>query len=147
MPEENECVADMTLNLVQPKNMLATLKRKRPKNISNIKQMYNIRYQTNKASRGNKTEMQQLLKLLDDNSYVSMYRTCEDGVTDRDIFWTRPDSIKLFNMFPIVLIINSTHKYKLQLLEMVSVTSIENNYYVGFAFLERGKKDNVTWAL
>lgn len=44
MPEEKECVADMTLNLVQPKNMLATLKHKRPKNISNIKQVYNIRY-------------------------------------------------------------------------------------------------------
>ncbi|XP_050890066.1 uncharacterized protein LOC127095415 [Lathyrus oleraceus] len=26
MPEENECVVDMTLNLVQPKNILATLK-------------------------------------------------------------------------------------------------------------------------
>lgn len=29
-PEEKECVADMTLNLVQPKNILATLKRKGP---------------------------------------------------------------------------------------------------------------------
>ncbi|XP_050885353.1 uncharacterized protein LOC127090371 [Lathyrus oleraceus] len=31
MPEEKECVADMTLNLVQQKNILATLKRKRSK--------------------------------------------------------------------------------------------------------------------
>lgn len=30
MLEEKECVADMKLNLVQPKNILATLKRKRP---------------------------------------------------------------------------------------------------------------------
>ena len=42
MPEEKECVDDMTLNLVQLKNILATLKRKRPENISNIKQVYNI---------------------------------------------------------------------------------------------------------
>lgn len=42
MPEEKEYVADMTLNSVEPKNILATLKWKIPENISNIKQVYNI---------------------------------------------------------------------------------------------------------
>ncbi|XP_058749139.1 uncharacterized protein LOC131622106 [Vicia villosa] len=31
MPDENEIVSDMTLNMVLPKNILANLKRKRPK--------------------------------------------------------------------------------------------------------------------
>ncbi|XP_050878109.1 uncharacterized protein LOC127081920 [Lathyrus oleraceus] len=107
------------------KNIIATLKRKRPENISNIKQVYNIRYQTNKALKGDRSEMQQLLKLLDYNSYMSRYLTCYDGVTVRDIFWTHPDSIKLFNIFPTVLILNSTYKtnkYRLPLLEMVGAT-------------------------
>ncbi|XP_050897520.1 uncharacterized protein LOC127104377 [Lathyrus oleraceus] len=131
MPEEKECVVDMTLNLVQPKNILATVKWKRPENISNIKQVYNIRYQTNKALRGDKTEMQQLLKFLDDKSYMSRYRTCKDGVHVRDIFRTHPNSIKLFRMFPTVLILDSmykTNKYKLPLLEMVGVTSTLKNW-------------------
>ncbi|XP_050877400.1 protein FAR1-RELATED SEQUENCE 5-like [Lathyrus oleraceus] len=148
--EEKECVVDMTLNLVQPKNIFATLKLKRPENISNIKQVYNIRYQNNKSLRGDRTEMQQLLTLLDDNNYVSRYRTCEDEVTVRDIFWTHIHSIKLFNTFPTVLILDSTYKtnkYRLSLLEMVGVTSIEKIYYVGFAFLESEKEKNVTWAL
>ena len=51
-PEEKTCISEMTLNLVQPKNILATLKRKEPDNIANIKQVYNIRYLTNKAIRG-----------------------------------------------------------------------------------------------
>ncbi|XP_050891007.1 uncharacterized protein LOC127096489 [Lathyrus oleraceus] len=38
MPEEKECVSD----IVQLKNILATLRRKRPGNISNIKQVYHI---------------------------------------------------------------------------------------------------------
>lgn len=42
MLEETKYVADMTLNLVQPKNILTTLKRKRPRNISNTKQVYTI---------------------------------------------------------------------------------------------------------
>ncbi|XP_050919722.1 uncharacterized protein LOC127137294 [Lathyrus oleraceus] len=88
MPEEKECVVNMTLNLVQLKNILATLKRKRPENISNIKQVY-----------------------------VSRYRTCDDGVTVRDIFWTRPNSIKLFNTFPIVFILDSTYKTNMKMCE------------------------------
>ncbi|XP_050896729.1 uncharacterized protein LOC127103519 [Lathyrus oleraceus] len=150
MLEEKGCIADMTLNLVQPKNILATLKWKKPENISNSKQVYNIRYQTNKALMGDRTEMLQLLKLLDDNSYMSRYRTCDDGFTVRDIFWTHPDSIKLFNTFPTVLILDSTcktNKYRLPLLEMVGVTSTKKTYSVGFAFLECDKKDNFTWAL
>ncbi|XP_050876455.1 protein FAR1-RELATED SEQUENCE 5-like [Lathyrus oleraceus] len=137
----------MTLNLVQPKNILATLKLKRPKNISNIKQVYNIRYQTNKTLMGDIIEMQQLLKVLDDNNYVSRYQTCEDGVTVGDIFWTHPDSIKLFNTFPTVLIIDSTYKtnkYRLPLLKIVGFTSTEKTYFIEFAFLESEKDENVT---
>ncbi|XP_050875558.1 uncharacterized protein LOC127079180 [Lathyrus oleraceus] len=124
----------MTLNWVQSKNILATLKRKRPGNIVNIRKVYNIWYQNNKALRGDKTEIQQLLKLLDDNSYVPRYQTCEDEVTVKDIFWTHLDSIKLFNMFPNLPIIDSiykTNQYRLPLLEIV----------------ESDKEKNVTWAL
>ena len=81
---------------------------------------------------------------------MSRYRTYEDGVTIRDIFWTHPDSIKLFNTFSIVPILDSTYKtnkYRLSLLEMVGVTSTEKTYSVGFAFFECGKEDNFTWAL
>lgn len=49
---------DMTLNMVQPKNILSILKCKRPINISNIKQVYTICVLNNKAIRGDKTEMQ-----------------------------------------------------------------------------------------
>ncbi|CAK8542875.1 unnamed protein product [Lathyrus sativus] len=85
-PEEKTCISDMILNLVQSKNILATLKRKEPDNMSNIRQVYNIRYCTNKEIRGDISEMQQLLKLLNDNSYVSRYRTYDDGVRVRDVF-------------------------------------------------------------
>ncbi|CAK8533774.1 unnamed protein product [Lathyrus sativus] len=147
-PEEKECINDMTLNLVQPKNILATLKWKQLDNISNIKQVYNIRHLTNNVIMGDRTEMQQLLKLLDDSSYVSRYRTCDDIVTIRDIFWTHTDSIKLFNMFPTVLVSTyKPNKYKLILFEMVGVTSIEKTCSVGFVFLECEKENNFTWIL
>ncbi|XP_058776866.1 protein FAR1-RELATED SEQUENCE 5-like [Vicia villosa] len=125
-PEEKTSIRDISLNLVQPKNILATLKRKEPDSVSNIRQMYNQRYHNNKASWGDRSEMQQLLKMLDANKYASRYRTCVDKVMYRDIFWTHPDSIKLFNTFPTMLILDSTYKtnkYRLPLFEMVGVTS------------------------
>ncbi|XP_058783645.1 uncharacterized protein LOC131658357 [Vicia villosa] len=87
---------------------------------------------------GPRSEMQQLLKLLDKNHYVSRYTVCDDKVIVPDIFWTHPKSIKLFNTFPNVLIIDSmykTNKYKLPLLEIVGVTSMENIFQWDLHFL------------
>lgn len=71
IPEEKELVFDMTLNMVVPRNILATLKQKKPQNVSNIKQVYNMRSRNNKAVRCQISEMHQLLKLLEDDRYMS----------------------------------------------------------------------------
>lgn len=110
VPEERELVSDMTLNLVVPKNLFGSLKRKKPLNVSYIKQIYNMRARNNKTTRGLRYEMQQQLKFLEDDHYVSRYTVCKDKSIVRDIFWSHPDSIKLYNTFFIVLIIDSTLK-------------------------------------
>ena len=69
--EDKELISDMTLNMVAPKNTLASLKWKRPLNVLNIKQIYNVHARDNKVVRGPKSEMQQLLKLLENDDYVS----------------------------------------------------------------------------
>lgn len=90
--------------------------------------------QDHKAVIGPRSEMQQLLKLLEDDDYVSRYKVCEDKVTVRYIFQSHPVSVRLFNTFPSVLLIDSTYK--------------TNNYKLslGFAFLESEKEDNVIHA-
>ncbi|XP_058783307.1 uncharacterized protein LOC131657983 [Vicia villosa] len=85
VPGGRELVLDMTLNMVASKNILASLKWKIPLNVSNIKQIYNVHTQDNKAVRGPRSKMQQLLKLLEDGDYVSRYKVCDDKVTVRDI--------------------------------------------------------------
>lgn len=94
--------------------------------------------------------MQQLLKLLDYDNYVSRYKVCKDKVTIQDIFWSHPDSIKMFNTFLTMLIIDSTYKtnkYRLPLLKIVGVTSMEKTFFVDFSFLDSKKEDSVTQAL
>src|SRR3954464_8607576 len=145
--EERNVISDLTIVKVAPRNILADLKRKKPDSVSNIKQVYNERHNLKVLNMGPRSKMQQLLKLLDDNKYVSSFRTSEDKVTVRDIFWTHPESIKLFNTFPTVLVMDSTYKtnkYRLPLLEIVGVISTDKTYSVGFAFLECEKEENFT---
>lgn len=118
--QERELVSDMTLNMVAPKNILAYLKQKRPLNVSNIKQIYNVHARNNKAVRG---------KIWDATSVKAFGRRwlCFKlqsfwKVIVRDISWSHPNSVKLFNTFSFVLIIDSiykTNKYRLPLLEII----------------------------
>jgi len=53
--------------------------------------------------------------------------------------------LKLLNIFPTVLLMDSTYKtkhYKIPLFEIVGVTSAQWTYSVGFDFLTCEKEDN-----
>jgi hypothetical protein len=67
------------------------------------------------------SEMQQLLKCCETHKYFYKCRTVGDGEskTIQDFFWAHPESVKLFNTFPTVLMMDST----------------EDSFNVGFAFI------------
>ncbi|XP_073223344.1 protein FAR1-RELATED SEQUENCE 8-like [Cicer arietinum] len=99
---------------------------------------------------GPRTDMQHLLKLLEAEKYTCWSRTHEDSNVVRDMFWTHTDSITLLNMFPLVLIMDSTYKtnkYRLPLFEIVGVTSTWLTFNVAFAYMDSERQDNFWWAL
>jgi hypothetical protein len=149
--DEKKHVADLTKCRVAPRNILLSLQRQNPESVTHINQIYKNRQILQQQERGPKTEMQQLLQLLDDAKYVCWSRRRDnDSEILRDIFWAHPDSIKLLNMFPIVLIMDSTYKtnkYRHPLLEIVGLTSTELTFPVGFAYMEQEREDNCRWAL
>ena len=56
-------------------------------------------------------------------------------------------SVKLFNNFPTVLVMDSTYKtnmFKMPMFEVVGVTSTDLTYSVGFGF---EKEENFIWVL
>ena len=94
--------------------------------------------------------MQYLISKLEENEYVYYVREKKESQTAQVIFWTHPTSVKLFNNFPTVLIMDSTYKtnlYRMSLFEIVGITSTYLTYSVGFAFMTSEKEDNFTWAL
>lgn len=148
--EEKSLVDDMTKNMVKPRNILLTLKDRNVESLTTIKHVYNARQAYRSSIRGNRTEMQQLITLMERDQYVYRYRKAEDSDELRDVFWAHPDAITLVNTFHLVLIMDSTYKtcrYRLPLLEIVGVTSTEMTFSVAFAYLQSERADNFTWAL
>ncbi|XP_045794268.1 uncharacterized protein LOC123889112 [Trifolium pratense] len=103
--DENKRVQDLTKRKVAPRNIVLDLKDQNPESVVDATLVYRKRHMMQIQERGSRTELQHLLQLLDDAKYVSWNRRKDDGSDVlSDIFWAHPDSIKLLNLFPIVLL-------------------------------------------
>jgi len=148
--DDKKIVRDLTTSNVHPRNILINLKSKRQHCITNIKQVFNERQQIWKSNRGDKTALQYLISKLEAHNYVYFSRTQSESTTIEDIFWAHPTSVKLFNNFPTVLVMDSTYKtnmHKMPMFEIVGVTSTDLTYSVGFGFLTHEKEENFVWVL
>ena len=108
--EEKKKVIDMTKSLTVPQNILTNLKQNNKESVTTIKQVYNVRTRWRKGERGNMTELQYLISKLVEHKYVYYTRCNSEETTLEDIFFAHPESIKLLNTFPTVLVMDSTYK-------------------------------------
>ncbi|CAJ2672967.1 unnamed protein product [Trifolium pratense] len=149
--DENKRVQDLTKRKVAPRHIVLDLKDQNPESVVDASLVYRKRHMMQIQERGSRTVLQHLLQLLDDGKYVSWNRRKDDGSDVlSDIFWAHPDSIKLLNLFPIVLVMDCTYKtnkYRQPLLEIAGITSTNMTFAVGFAYMESEKTDNYHWAL
>ncbi|XP_057452011.1 protein FAR1-RELATED SEQUENCE 6-like [Lotus japonicus] len=148
--QEKDMVAQTVDNRVNPGNMLLALKDANPQNVTTIRQVYNERMTHIRAKRGQLSEMQHLMRLLEEDRYTHWSRNEEGSTVIRTLFWAHPVSIQLFNQFPTVVLLDSTYKtnkYMIPLLEMVGMTSVGFTYTIGFGYMCNERDTEVTWAL
>jgi len=108
--EEKEKLIDMRKSLAVPQNILTNFKQNNKESVITIKKVYNVRARWHKGQRGNMTELQYLISKLVEHQYVYYTRCNSEETTLEDIFFDHQESIKLFNTFPTVLVMNSTYK-------------------------------------
>ena len=90
--------------------------------MTNIKQVYNERRQIWKANRGDKKPLQYLISKLEEHNYTYFSRTQSESTTIEDIFWAHPTSyFKLFNNFPMILVMDSTYKTNMYKMPMFDI--------------------------
>ncbi|KAH1210984.1 Protein FAR1-RELATED SEQUENCE 5 [Glycine max] len=90
------------------------------------------------------------MKLIDCDQYVYWFRQLGNEDVVGDIMWAHPNSIKLLNSFPTVLICDTTYKtnkYHLPLLEIIGITSTRMIFVVAFAYLSFERMNYFEWAL
>ncbi|XP_028189106.1 uncharacterized protein LOC114375507 [Glycine soja] len=115
--DEKNIIADMTKSNVKPRNILLTLKEHNANSCTTIKQIYNARSAYCSSIRGDDTEMQHLMRLLERDQYIHWHRL-KDEVVGHDLFCCHPDAVKLWMTFS-----------------------------VGFAYLKGVHVNNLVWAL
>jgi alpha-glucosidase len=118
--------------------------------LTTIKHIDNAHHEYKLSILGPRSEMPQLLKCLSDNIYSFNYKLVSDTEFVSDVFWSHSNFIKLFNIFPIVLVMESTYKsnkYKLPLFELIDVTSTDMRYSIAIAFMTSENEDNIIWTL
>ncbi|XP_028180899.1 protein FAR1-RELATED SEQUENCE 6-like [Glycine soja] len=147
--DEKNIIADMTKSNVKPRNILLTLKEHNSSSCTTIKQIYNARSAYRSSIRGDDSEMQHLMRLLERVQYIHWHRLKDEDVV-RDSFWCHPDAVKLCNVCHLVFLIDSTYKtnrYRLPLLDIVGVTPTRMTFSAGFAYLQGERVNNLVWAL
>jgi hypothetical protein len=148
--DEKQHVADLAKRHVAPRHILLSLQDNYPENVTRITQVYKHKSVIQKEIRGPRSEIQHLFKFIEDAGYVYWSRKKDDSEVVREIFWAHPDSVKLLNIFPIVLVMDSTYKtnkYRQPLFEIVGMTSTELTFAVGFAYMESEQTENFCWVL
>ena len=147
---EKQILKDMVDVRVKPQDMLHSLKEKNPSNLTTIDQIYSASKRYKRTKRVPHTEIQYLMQLLERDKYVYWHTRDEETLVVENIFWAHPRAIELFNLFPAVVLIDSTYKtnrYGFPLLDMVGMTSTYHSFSIAFAFMRSEKTHDVAWAL
>jgi len=90
--DEKIIIVNMKKSMAKPRNILLTLKEHNANSYTTIKQIYNARNAYRSSIRGNNTEMQQLMRLLEWDQYIHWHRLKDEDVVC-DIFWSHPDVV------------------------------------------------------
>lgn len=93
-----------------PSYIVYALKDKDLGNLISVTQVYKAKATYDASKRGSLTEMQMLLSLIHREKYMCWTKNMEESNVVVDIFWTHPGSVKLLNMFHLVLIFYCTYK-------------------------------------
>ena len=148
--DEELIVTQMRRANVHPRHILNTIKQRSEDNRSTIRTIYNAKQKQRMVEAGGRSQMQQVLHILEEKKYLFWHRKDEKTNIVTELFWAHPDSVNLLRCFPLVILMDCTYKtnrYRMPLLEVVGVTSTDMTFSVGFGFLSSESSNSYTWVL
>ncbi|KAD4583977.1 hypothetical protein E3N88_21578 [Mikania micrantha] len=148
--EEEDLVENLTERHMDPRNILSSIKKHNPANVSIPRDVYNLQQKLKNKKKFGDTPMLVLENVLHSQRYV--YYTREDPETNvvEDIFFCHPKSYCWWRAFPHVLIMDATYKtnqYRLPFIQIVGVTSTHQTFSIAHAFVSKEREENYVWVL
>ncbi|XP_012832655.1 PREDICTED: uncharacterized protein LOC105953529 [Erythranthe guttata] len=121
-----------------------------PDTVAALRDVYNESQRIKREKMKGKTVIQHLWYELSESGYNKWHRTNPAGDAVQDVMFAHPDSIKLLQLFPYVILMDCTYKtnrYEMPLLEIIGVTPVGRNFTIAVAFMSREDEDIYAWTL
>ncbi|XP_012853746.1 PREDICTED: protein FAR1-RELATED SEQUENCE 11-like [Erythranthe guttata] len=148
--EQREVTKILKKSHVKPKEILHHLRQMNPDTAASLREVYNESQKIRREEMKGKTVIQHLWHELSESGYNKWHRTNPAGDTVQDVMFAHPDSIKLLQLFPYVILMECTYKtnrYEMPLLEIIGVTPVGRNFTIAVAFMSREDGDTYAWTL
>ncbi|XP_074315243.1 protein FAR1-RELATED SEQUENCE 5-like [Silene latifolia] len=116
----------------------------------NQRQIYNRSQKVRAEERDGRNPAQQMLALAVQHKYVHYWVTDQETDELTHVFMSHPEDVKMFRSYYYVVLIDSTYKtnlYRLQLVEMVGVTSVGKSFVIAYALVTHESEDGYRWVL
>ena len=104
---EVQLMEHLSTKNVKPQNILTSLKKRNPDNMSTIGTIYNASQKFRTVEKAGKTQMQVVISFLQREGYIFESRT--NAVTNEleDLFFAHPGSLERWHAFPHVLLMRN----------------------------------------
>lgn len=142
-------LSEMTRAGVRPREILSSLRQNNPLISTTSRDIYNIRTRLRQENLRGRTSIQALIEELKKGQFEYDYKYDSDGHVTH-LFFSHYKSIELVRSYSSVLLMDCTYKtnkFKMPLLNVVSVTSFNTTFFVCFVFIKDEKEEDYVWAL
>ena len=113
------------------------------------KDIYNVRSKIQSTNLGSSTPIEAMFQHMANASYMYFYKQDSLGHITH-IFFAHRQSLTLLREYPHLLLMDcmyKTNRFKLPLLNIVRVTSINTTFYVVFCFIKNKTEEDYIWTL
>ena len=135
---------------VRPGQILSAIQLENPDIPLDIEDIYNEKASIRRRNLQYGTPIQALMRELSRLEDWTM-RHAEDGINRlTHLFFAHEESLKLLALFPEVIIMDCTYKtnrFRMPLLNILGITSLHKNFWIGFCFLRNEAEPDFRWVL
>ncbi|XP_050207821.1 PKS-NRPS hybrid synthetase cheA-like [Mercurialis annua] len=147
--EEISSVETMSKSGIAPRHILTSLRQKNNSLQAVSRSVYNAKAKIYRENLGCRTIIQALFEEFGDGDFTFNVQHNETGHLTH-LFFAHPLSITLTRNYQNVFVMDCTYKtnkYKMPVLDIIGISSLNSSFYSCFALLEKECEQDYVWAL